>query len=72
MAAFLDFVDARNTLKISFQSVGVAAYFHQEVPLTALENGFPERVHFALDDKFAFDDDADPIANLLNLLELMR
>ena len=72
MAAVLGFVHAGNTLKISFQSVGVTAHFEQEVPLTTLEYRFPEVIHLSLNDEFALDDNADAAADLLNLLQLVR
>src|SRR5262249_33182152 len=69
---FFDFVDAVDSLEIGVESVAIAAHFEQEVPIAPFEDGLTEGIHFALNDQFAFNDDADAIADLLNLLQLMR
>ena len=72
VTALLDFIDALDGLQVPFKAVGVAANFQKEIPLPALQDRFAERIHFALDDQLAFDNDADAAADVLNLLQLVR
>src|SRR5512135_1362291 len=69
--SLFDLIDAVNTLKITLQAVGIAADFEQKIPLAPFQNRLSQLVHLALNDQLASNDDADPVADILNLLQLM-
>ena len=72
MAALFDLIDAVDTLQVAIHAIGLSADLEQEVPFSAFQDRSAERVHRALHDQLAFDDDAYATTDLLDLLKLVR